>query len=206
MTLPLTQPQVVTGATWLMASCGPAIRAATAGKPYTPALVCAIACKETGFIWIPRSATMTAAALLPRLVGDASGDIKGTSRRAFPRNTAAFRAKFGDVFTAMLIGEANQARAMRGLPPAHIVYKGYGLFQYDLQHVLTDQPFFEERQWYTIEPCLARLTQVLERTFLAAGGDVHDGVRRYNGSGPAAETYADHVLAYADWLMLSSGW
>ena len=49
-----------------------------------------------------------------------------------------------------------------------------------------------------MDNCLARLTKELDRTFAASGGDVRGGVRRYNGSGPNAETYADHVMAFAE--------
>lgn len=203
MPLPLSKAQVAKGTAWLLAHFGPDIRTAVIGKPYTSALLCAIACKETGFIWISRTDTMSPVSLLPRLVGDASGDVRGHPRQAFPTNTAVFRAKFGDTFTNTLIAEANLARTMRGLRPAQIVYKGYGLFQYDLQHVLQDQVFFEHLLWHTIGPCLARCTQELDRAFARARGDIREGVRRYNGSGAAAETYADHVLAFAAWATMT---
>lgn len=199
MALPLTKQQVLKGAGWLLANFGAAIDAAVAGKPYDMPIVCAIACKETGFIWISRSSTMTAAKLLPLLVGDASGDYPGTSRTAFPVNTAAFRAKFGPALTNTLIAEANNARALRGMGPQQWVYKGYGIFQYDLQHINTDRAFFENLMWHDIGPCIERLTKELDRTFAAAHGDRREGVRRYNGSGANAEIYADHVMAFADW-------
>jgi hypothetical protein len=131
MNLPLSKNQVTKGAAWLHANFGAEIAQAVSGKPYSASIVCAIACKETGFIWIGRT-NMPAAVLLPLLVGDASGDVAGHPRNAFPKNTAEFRAEFGDAFADDLIAESNAARALRGLPPAHIVYKGYGIFQYDL--------------------------------------------------------------------------
>jgi hypothetical protein len=197
MSLPLSKAQVVKGTGWLITNFGPAISAAVAGKPYSRAILCAIACKETGFIWIPRT-DMDPADLLPRLIGDASGDVAGHPRGVFPQNTAAFRAKFGPTFTNFLIAESNKARAMRGLGPAQIVYKGYGIYQYDLQHVTPDREFFENALWHTMDHCLERLTKELDRTFAASHGDVRDGVRRYNGSGAAAQTYADHVMAFAE--------
>jgi len=205
MNLPLTKQQVVKGTGWLIANFGPNISNAVSGKPYSRSIVCAIACKEAGFIWISRTDAMAAAALLPLLVGDASGDVAGAPRSAFPKNTAAFRAKFGAPFTNKLIGEANNARSLRGLPPAKIVYKGYGIFQYDLQHVLTDQDFFENLRWHTMSACLAKLALELDRTFADSHGDVRGGVRRYNGSGPNAETYADHVMAFAEFAQPIAG-
>jgi len=196
--LPLSKEQVIKGALWMHTNFASQIAGAISGKPYSSAIVCAIACKETGFIWIPRT-SMTPAELLPLLIGDASGDIEGHPRGAFPRNSAEFRAKFGDQFADALIAESNNARALRQLDPAQIVYKGYGIFQYDLQHVETDEPFFRDRLWHQIDGCLDRLTRELDGCFAAAPrGNTHDAVRRYNGSGSAAETYADHVMAFAD--------
>jgi hypothetical protein len=199
MALPPTKAQVLKGAGWLMTNFPAELTSTVIGKPYGVPIVCAIACKETGFIWIGRSGEMDGEVLLPLLIGDASGDVAGAPRNAFPKNTAAFRAKFGTSFTNQLIAEANKARALRGLSPAAIVYKGYGIFQYDLQHVLTDQSFFENRLWYSIGSCLERLTRELDRCFAAAGNDTRGAVRRYNGSGARAEQYADHVMAFADW-------
>lgn len=199
MALPLTKQQVLKGAGWLLSNFPAEIAAAVAGKPYDTSIVCAIACKETGFIWIGRSSTMTGRQLLPLLIGDASGDVAGAPRSAFPKNTAEFRAAFGKPFTDTLIAESNKARALRGLSPAQIVYKGYGIFQYDLQHVRTDRAFFENLMWHDIGPCIDRLTRELDRSFKAAHNNRREGVRRYNGSGPRAEQYADHVMAFAEW-------
>ena len=200
MNLPLSKAQVTKGAAWLLTSFGTQISSALEGKPYNSAIVCAIACKETGFIWIGRIGKFSAAQLLPLLVGDASGDVADAPRTAFPKNTAEFRAEYGSGFTNVLIDQANKARALRGLGPAKIVYKGYGIFQYDLQHVKKNRPFFEELRWHNIESCLAALTSELDRTFVAAKGDRWDAVRRYNGSGKRAEQYADHVTAFANWI------
>jgi hypothetical protein len=198
MNLPLSKEQVTKGAVWMHTNFAPQIASAISEKPYSAAILCAIACKETGFIWIQRT-SMTPATLLPLLIGDASGDVADAPRNAFPQNTAEFRAKFGETFADALIAESNNARALRGLHPAHIVYKGYGIFQYDLQHVSTDEAFFRNRLWHQIDGCLDRLTRELDGCFRAAPrGNIHDAVRRYNGSGPAAEIYADHVMAFAD--------
>ena len=80
-----------------------------------------------------------------RAIGDASGDFPNTSRSAFPKDTPTFRAAFGDAFADMLIAEANASRALRNMGPKTWVYKGYGIFQYDLQHVHADKAFFRER-------------------------------------------------------------
>jgi hypothetical protein len=199
MSVPLTREQVTKASVWLLSHFGTELAAAVRGKPYDVAVPCAIACKETGPYWVSRIGKFSPAEILGLQVGDASGDAPDTSRSAFPRNTAEFRNAYGDGFTDMLIDEANKARAARGLPPARWVYKGYGIFQYDLQHVRTDEAFFRERQWYAIDACLSRLTKVLDQKWKAAGGDERDAVRRYNGSGPGAEIYADHVTTFIAW-------
>jgi len=194
-----SQRDVTAGAAWLRSNFDAEIAAAVSGKPYGFEVVCGIACKETGFIWIPRRKTLRAAELLPLLVGDASGDAQNTTRKAYPKNGQVFRNDFGDAFTDMLIDEANKARALRGLRPAKLLYKGYGIFQYDLQHVKKDEVFFKNRLWHGIGPCLERLALELDRKFSASGGDTRDAIRRYNGSGARAEAYADEVMVYVGW-------
>jgi hypothetical protein len=43
------------------------------------------------------------------------------------------------------------------------------------------------------------MTKVLDQKWAAAGGNEREAVRRYNGSGPRAETYADHVTTFIAW-------
>lgn len=199
MTIPLQRSQVLKGAAWLAANFAAPIQAAIAGTPVTLPLVQAIACKETHNIWLGRIDSVDPATLLACCVGDASGDFPGTSRSAFPTNTAAFRERYGDEFTDMLIAEANNARALRGYGPAEWVYKGYGIFQYDLQHVVKDPEFFRTRAWHRIGPCLEKLVAELTPRLEITGGEVRGAVRRYNGSGPRAEEYADHVMQFMAW-------
>jgi hypothetical protein len=71
--------------------------------------------------------------VLARCVLEASGDYPSTERSAFPKNTHAFKTKYGDAFAHMLIPKANGTRKWHGFGPAAWVYKGYGLFQFDLQ-------------------------------------------------------------------------
>jgi hypothetical protein len=179
---------------WLMTNFAPAITAAVQGTPFSPALLCAIACREAGAYWLPLTPHKTPADILGLAVYDASGDVAGAPRSAFPVNTAAFHAAFGDDFTNMLIGEANKARAARGLGAAGIVYKGYGLFQYDLQFVKNgDEAFFKEKKWYTFSECITRAVTELKKGY-AHTHDIQETVRSYNGSGPAAEQYAQDVM------------
>ena len=182
-----------------MTQFGSALRGAVAGTPFPVELLCGIACKETGSIWLPFVAKgVSPGDVLGRCIGDASGDFPGTSRSAFPRNTAAFRDAFGEAFASTLIAEANASRALRGMGPRDWVYKGYGIFQYDLQHVRTDEAFFRERQWYELTAVLDRVMKELRRKFQATG-ELWAAVKAYNGSGPRAEEYREHVKVLTGW-------
>ena len=178
---------------WLISNFGAQLSDAVRSTPFTVPLLCAIACREAGSYWLPLTPHKTAAEILGLAVYDASGDVAGAPRGVFPTNTAQFRLAYGETFTAMLIGEANKARAARGLHPASIVYKGYGIFQYDLQYVRIDEAFFRGRQWYSFAECVSRAVRELKKKFEATS-DIQDAVRAYNGTGPKAEQYARDVM------------
>ena len=199
MALPLSETKAREATRWLVGHFGEAMREAVEGTPFSVELLCGIACQETAVLWLPFvQGGATPSAVLARSIGDASGDAPNTSRSAFPPNTAAFRAEFGDAFTDLLIAEANASRALRGMGPKRWVYKGYGIFQYDLQHVRTDEPFFRERQWCELEACLKRVVDQLTIKFRRTG-EVWSAVRAYNGAGRRAEEYRDNVRIFAGW-------
>ncbi len=85
----------------------------------------------------------------------------------------------------MLIEKANISRVLRGFRPQRQVYKGYGLFQYDLQHVIRDRTFFKDKRWYHFDHCMNRAMRLL-RSKSARTGDLCSSVRAYNSSGSAA--------------------
>ncbi|HWE21468.1 MAG TPA: CHAT domain-containing protein [Hyphomicrobiaceae bacterium] len=196
--LPIGRSDAIKVGAWMKANFGGAMATAAQGTPFTVAHLCAIACQETAYFWKDLIGRLPAAELLERCVLDASGDYPGTSRRPFPVNTQAFRARYGDSFTDMLIDEANKTRALRRYGPKAWVYKGYGIFQYDLQHIDRDEAFFRERQWARFEVCLAKAMGELKEKY-AATGDVWKAIRAYNGSGPAAEAYARKVAQFFAW-------
>jgi hypothetical protein len=210
---PLSRAQALTVRDWMVRSFGPSMDAAVmTAKVAVPELnvplLCAIAAKETGPEWAlsrdGRKAwteTMDFNEVLARCVFDASGDFPGAGRVAFPRNTEAFRARFGKEDTEMLIDEANKTRRLRGMEPQSWVYKGYGLWQYDLQHIDVDPDYFLKKQWGNLDICLNRLMKELTTKSKAARGDLRGMVRGYNGQGEAAENYADHVLTMYKWML-----
>lgn len=192
--MPISKSQAVAACGWLKGCWGDEIRAAVFG-PFTVDHICGIVCQETAYFWLPLINRLSPTEILGRCVLDASGDFPGTGRSAFPRNTGAFREKYGDAFTSMLIEEANKSRALRGYGPKQWVYKGYGIFQYDLQFVVDDTAFFKLKQWYDFRRSLDRCLMELRRTF-AAQGNVPEAIRAYNGAGPRARQYRDNVLTY----------
>lgn len=185
---------LATGVTkWMMSNFGGPLADAVRSTPFSAPLLCAIACREAGAYWLPLTPHKPPAEVLGLCVYDASGDVAGAPRSVFPVNTAEFRLAYGQQFTDLLIEETNKARAARGLSPAAMVYKGYGIFQYDLQFVRSDRAFFESRQWYSFAECVSRAVRELKRGY-AATHDIQQAVRAYNGSGPRAEQYARDVM------------
>jgi hypothetical protein len=179
-----------------MTNFGGSIRTVSDGTPFDPALICSIACQETAYFWFPLINKAAPDELIARCVLDASGDFPGTSRSAFPRNTAAFYAKYDRAFGDMLVSEANATRAIRGMGPKEWIYKGYGIFQYDLQFVENDEGYFRFRQWYDFEVCARRVMKELTSIYKRNGGDLWEAVRAYNGGGQAARDYRDNVKGF----------
>ncbi len=201
--LPVSATNAVKAHNWLQNNFAGDIATAVQGTQYSPQLVSAIFCQETAqrvLLWIDK---YDAATILGCCVFDASGDFPNTTRNAFPKNAVAFHDKYGDEFTDMLIAEANKMRKMpqpgkpQGYDDSHYLYKGYGLFQYDLQAVLTDEAFFRNKLWYSFTECLSRLISELN-TKAKQSGSLRDTVRRYNGAGQNAENYADNVMEFVE--------
>jgi hypothetical protein len=194
--LPISKAQARTVAKWMKQNWADKLAAVSANTPFPPHILCAIACQETAYFWVSMLTTLSPDDVLGRCVLDASGEMSSDPRSAFPKNTGEFRGKFGDEFTNMLIDEANKTRALRKYSPKQWVYKGYGLFQYDLQYVLEDQDFFQGKQWYGIDACAARVMKELNGKY-SHTQDLWKAVRAYNGSGPRAEQYMNNVRDFA---------
>lgn len=197
--LPLSRSKCLLTADWLEFHYGNDFAAITEVTPFTKELLYAIACQETAIYFYDWTKDHTKEEVLGRCVFDASGDANGT-RKAFPKNTSAFIERYGQDLADMLIAEANKTRAMRGFGPKQWVYAGYGLFQYDLQHILTDEVFFREKRWYKMEHCLEKVMKELRSKWAAHPNDLFHTVKAYNGSGSRAENYANNVLQFLDWI------
>lgn len=206
MNLPISKAQAKKAANWLVQNFGEQIKEHLYGTPYDLELVSAIFCQETAcklLLWFDKYEPLE---ILARCVFDASGDFPNTTRNAFPKNKAEFKQQYGATITAMLIAEANKMRSMpqpgypQGYSPADYLYKGYGLFQYDLQHIKTDPEFFLFKKWYNFSDCMQKLIEQLNTKFKHSD-TLRALVKSYNGSGAKAEEYADNVLQYKDWIV-----
>ena len=194
--LPISERSAIKATTWLMANFGDKLRAAVVGKPYGLKHLCAIVCQETAYKWVGWIDDKPVQTIVERAVYDASGDHPSSPRSAFPVNTAAFRARYGEPLTAMLIEEANKTRRLQDYGDKPWVYKGYGLFQYDLQHIGRDEAFFREKQWYDFDQCLRRVISELDEKLRSQNGDLWEAIRAYNGSGARARAYRDKVRQF----------
>lgn len=201
MELPITKKQTELAAGWLKKNYADAITDALkkSGLPFNINHVIAIICQETAYVWVNWVHEYSPEQILGRCVFDASGDLNGT-RQAFPKDTEHFIEKYGQDFADFLINEANLTRKMRGWKPKRWVYCGYGIAQYDLQNILTDEIFFRDRLWYSMEGVMSRLIKELSTKIKASNGDIWDAIRRYNGSGKAAENYKENVKQFYDWI------
>lgn len=195
MPLPITKTQAIKSITWLKTNYGNQLNQAVKNTVFTIDTLCGIACQETANVWVSWIGKKTPEEILKLCVFDASGDFPGTQRSAFPKNAAAFRAKYGDVFTNTLIAEANLSRKARGFGAAQWLYKGYGIFQYDLQHVINDQAFFEQKQWYNMDKCIEKVMKELNTKWNITH-DMFRTIKAYNGSGPRAQEYANNVTIF----------
>ncbi|MGF7233328.1 hypothetical protein [Arachidicoccus sp.] len=186
---------------WMLLNFDNNITNALQDTQFQKTLPIAIACEEVAYkilLWIDHYSTDI---VLARCVFDASGDFPGTTRTAFPKNRQAFENVYGLEFSNMLIEEGNKQRAMpqvdapNGYPSANYLYKGYGIFQRDLQFVKQDKDFFFKKEWHDINTCLDRLIKEL-KNYAKTVDSLHEIIVKYNGTGPKAEQYALNVESY----------
>lgn len=198
MSLPITRDQAYKAVSWMKTNFHVEIAAAVQDTPFSIDHICGIGCQETAYFWLSFIDKHSVPEVLARCVLDASGDFPDTHRSAFPKNTSVFRTRYGDEFTHMLIAEANITRHMRGFGEKNWVYKGYGLFQYDLQYVTTDQSFFENKKWYHFSDCLSNAMKELKKKW-TIHNDLWKSIKAYNGRGNSATEYANNVIQYTSY-------
>lgn len=159
------------GIGWFKAQFAEAIRKRLATTSYPLNFVTAIAVKESfGDAW---GLTFRSAASTPDVLALCVGDqIDGNrateiGRQAFPVDRAELEAYGPDgvkMFAVAHRALTNIADAT-GLPaPEDDKFaRGYGIFQYDLQHFREgDAEFFLKEQWSDFDACLTRLLRELD--------------------------------------------
>lgn len=154
--------------TWFKRNFGETIATATRGTPISVDLVTAIAVQETGYIWpaLIRHHNGDVAAVLEGCVGDT---LDTPNRSAFPINRAALEAEpYGeqmfDIGRSALAGLAEVNADYRRVYErnADKFCRGYGILQYDLQHIRNDPDYFLERQWVDFGTCLRKCLNELD--------------------------------------------
>lgn len=206
--MPLNRNQCLKATNWLKENFEEKINNAVKDTPFDKELLYAIACQETAYKWLLwiGNDKFNAATILERCVFDASGDFPDTTRSAFPRNKKALLDEYGTAITQMLVDEGNKMRAMPqpgfpdGYGKADYLYKGYGIFQYDLQFIKEDEKFFADKLWGSMDECIARALKELKRKFAQKHGNMFETVKAYNGSGDRAEHYAQNVSQFYSWI------
>ena len=195
--LPISKGQALKAIKWLKDNFETEIEAAVKDTPFSIDTICGIACQETAYRWINWIDTHDVATVLKSCVFDATGDVPGTEgkRKAFPVNLKAFQDKYGKQAADMLVSEGNAMRSVMGWSAKPFLYKGYGIFQNDLQNILTDESFFLNKEWYSFDNCLERCLKELMGKY-AIVKNVPKSIETYNGSGQAAKDYRDNVLQF----------
>ena len=167
------------------------LRQAVQGTPFTVDFLVAIACQETGYIWSTLQRKGYPTAQIPRLcVGDTIDGDGRKGRRAFPRNReeleAQPRGKAMFAIARAALEEMAQATGnrdyLRVLANPDKFCRGFGVFQYDLQHFKTDPDYFLEQRYADFRACAAKCIDVL----LAAKRRVY----------PALDTLGDAELVH----------
>ena len=146
---------------WFKTNFGPRIAQAVQGTVFDVDMLTAIACQETGSLWVPmRKKGLTPTQIAALCCGDTLDADKG--RRAFPKTKADLIAvpngqKMFDIARAPLLAMAEHvpgygfARTNKS-KFAH----GYGVFQYDLQFFKTNPDYFLNREYEVFEKSLGR--------------------------------------------------
>lgn len=153
---------------WFKRNFGNQVAVATAGTPISVDLVTAIAVQETGYIWnsLIQHHQGDVDAVLAGCVGDT---LDAPNRRAFPISRAALEAEpYGeqmfDIGRTALAGLADINADYRRVyeRDADKFCRGYGILQYDLQHIRSDPDYFLERQWLDFDICLQKCLSELD--------------------------------------------
>lgn len=153
---------------WFKDNFAEDVMPALAGTPLSFDLIAAMAFQETGELWSRMRQHLPRDEVLRLAVGDT---LDAPNRSAFPKNKAALVAaeRGQEMFELAhrLLGEMAEAtgiEAYRDLAVRpHKFVHGYGIFQYDLQFFREDPDFFLGQRWTSIEACVGKMMEELNR-------------------------------------------
>jgi len=156
----------------------------TAGTPFGPDLLCAIAYQETGYVWTKLINKVPVKDIPFLCVGDT---FDAPNRRAFPKNKQALLAApngtaMFDIARDSLVQMAQFVDDYK--PVAKNPNKfchGFGIFQYDLQHFLKDPDYFLQKKWVlpenTFAHCIKELKAAKARIGFGSKNELTDAER-----------------------------
>ena len=201
---------------WLLDNYGDIFRKQLKGTSIPLSLLCAFPCQESAYTWYEREPFThgrSPAEMMRLLVLD-----NVSPRGAFPRDTKTFQSdpRYADI-AQDLIKISDESRRARGYQATGNLLYGYGLFQYDLQNIVTDPSFWRASPpnaesgapirglWGDVGSCTERFITEFKGKMRAHPGDLKAAVAAYNGSGPNARAYAEIVMKFKDLASAETG-
>ncbi|WP_298145902.1 hypothetical protein [uncultured Acinetobacter sp.] len=149
---------------WFKGNFSQEINQAAENTPFNLNLLTAIAIQETSYIW-GSMLSNSPDQVLPYCVGDT---LDTPNRSAFPINRAQLeeypngRSMF-EIAHQALIDVSNYATSFKKVSQNPNKFcRGYGIFQYDLQHFQTDSDFFLQKKWHQFSCCLGKVIEELK--------------------------------------------
>lgn len=160
---------------WFKQEFAAKINSAVIGTPFTVDMLAAIACQETGYIWVVLSRNgLSTDKILALCVGDT---LDAPNRSAFPKTKTELLLKpNGDkMFTIARQALVEMVTETGGLGyqaaaknPDKFCH-GFGIFQYDLQFFLTDPGYFLNQDYKDFDKCLGKCLEELKRCLKKVG-------------------------------------
>lgn len=149
---------------WFKKNFSKEINQAVEHTPFNLNLLTAIAIQETSYIW-GSMLSSSPDQVLPYCVGDT---LDTPDRSAFPINRRDLeeytngKAMFTIARQALIDVSKHVASFRRVSQNPNKFCRGYGIFQYDLQHFKTDPNFFLNQEWHHFSYCLAKVMKELK--------------------------------------------
>ena len=156
---------------WFRQTFGATLEQAVAPTPFSADFLIAIAWQETGYLWAALHKKGLATDEILRLcVGDTIDGRGSSGRKAFPRTRAELEAQphGAEMFAIARGALADMANAtgnagyLAALAKPDKFCRGFGVFQYDLQHFKHDPDYFLQQRYARFDESLERCLQELD--------------------------------------------